>query len=367
MKFRMKHLTKLMACVAIIFATACSDDDEAPELKKIVLDKSNINMVVGDITNLQMNCSPKEISGEDFIWTSSDETVATVATTSGIVITAIAEGETTIKVQAENGIFAICNVTVALKDPTSLNIVEPETTEVETGMELELEAKILPVDANKLVVWESSDSKIATVDNGKVNFLREGKVTIKATSINDIEDVINFDVIKAPFRIPTEMVGFYTAVDVRLYNESTQKMLITDEELQTVISEGHSVAEFKAGAMSEYTYEAFDDNTIGWNIRVSNDGGQTVINKTLPGVILPVPLSTTQFTAKIDHEGINLSHEFNANQPMEHFGDRKVSIGFKISTIDYLVIHVVYEVTDEKPSSYNAPMLNNLKLEDLLK
>lgn len=51
------------------------------------------------------------------------------------------------------------------------------------GDEINLSVTVLPEDAvNKEVSWETNDPTLATVDNGKVSLLKEGRVTISATA-----------------------------------------------------------------------------------------------------------------------------------------------------------------------------------------
>lgn len=60
-------------------------------------------------------------------------------------------------------------------DKTAISIVE--------GSECTLTPTIEPTDAtNKAVTWESSDEKVAKVDDGKVTAISEGKATIKVTT-----------------------------------------------------------------------------------------------------------------------------------------------------------------------------------------
>ena len=84
----------------------------------------------------------------------------------------------------DGGKSATCDVTVrsnvvAVTDVT-LNMTELDLME---GEEATLTATVTPDNAtNKTVTWESSDSSIATVVNGKVTAVRPGKTTITVTT-----------------------------------------------------------------------------------------------------------------------------------------------------------------------------------------
>lgn len=79
------------------------------------------------------------------------------------------------KVQEENVPEKIPNVPVA---SVSLN---PSAAELATGGTLSLSATVQPDNAtDKTVTWSSSDSAVATVENGKVSALKEGSAVITA-------------------------------------------------------------------------------------------------------------------------------------------------------------------------------------------
>ena len=68
--------------------------------------------------------------------------------------------------------------------PTKVNVTG--ANEVLVGATIKLEVEVLPADAtDKSVTWESSDKAIATVEAGTVKGVKEGTVTITATSKAD--------------------------------------------------------------------------------------------------------------------------------------------------------------------------------------
>ena len=86
----------------------------------VTLDKTALNMEIGDEATLVATVSPDNATDKTVIWTSSNTAVATVENG---VVTAIAEGEAVITAQAGDKI-ATCNVTV--------NEPEPPTAETYT-------------------------------------------------------------------------------------------------------------------------------------------------------------------------------------------------------------------------------------------
>ena len=113
------------------------------------------------------------------VWTSSDETVATVSAEG--TVTAVAPGEAQIMAATEDGtLSASCPVTVGV-GITGVNA--PETLELQLG-ETEtgkLGASALPKESTDVTfTYESSDKAVATVDaSGEVKAVGEGECVIK--------------------------------------------------------------------------------------------------------------------------------------------------------------------------------------------
>ncbi len=85
--------------------------------------------------------------------------------------------------------------------PNPIGLVVSGDTEVIAGFKTNLDVTVYPKTADKAVTWASSDETIATVDaNGTVTGVKEGKVTITATStINTaVKATYEFTVTKAP-------------------------------------------------------------------------------------------------------------------------------------------------------------------------
>lgn len=113
------------------------------------------------------------------VWTSSDETVATVSAEG--TVTAVASGEAQITAATEDGtLSASCSVAVGV-GITGVNA--PETLELQLG-ETEtgkLGASALPKESTDVTfTYESSDKAVATVDaSGEVKAVGEGECVIK--------------------------------------------------------------------------------------------------------------------------------------------------------------------------------------------
>ena len=89
----------------------CKVTVNAKEVKpvKVILDKHDLTLYPGQTENLQAVVSPDDATDKKVTWSSSDESVATVADGK---ITAFGSGSTTITVKTSNGLTDTCSVSV---------------------------------------------------------------------------------------------------------------------------------------------------------------------------------------------------------------------------------------------------------------
>ena len=142
---------------------------------------------LGPIQTLQLiaNFTPSNATNRSVIWSSSNPSVASVNTNSGLV-TAVAEGEpATITATTSDGEFTdTSTITVNIVAVSGVT-VNPETGSLAPSETLQLTANIIPSNAaNKSVTWSSSNPSVATVDsNGLITAVAEGEpATITATT-----------------------------------------------------------------------------------------------------------------------------------------------------------------------------------------
>lgn len=140
----------------------------------------------------------------DVIWSSSDETIATV--TNGRV-TGVAPGEVTITATVVANPELTASVTLKVNEyiegeldtkPTGIQVFG-ETT-VEEGIKIILQAIVMPSGVSQNVTWSSEDPSIATVDSrGVVTAIASGKARIKVASNVDLTvfRIFEIDVIPA--------------------------------------------------------------------------------------------------------------------------------------------------------------------------
>ena len=156
--------------------------------QSITLNHQEATVEEGASIKLDATILPDDTTDKSVIWSSSDNTVATVDDNG--LVTALIPGAATITATSANELKASCKVTVKAKPivEQSITLNHKEAT-VEEGSSIKLEATILPYDTtDKSVTWSSSDNTIATVDqNGSVTAIAVGTATITATSANGLK------------------------------------------------------------------------------------------------------------------------------------------------------------------------------------
>ena len=176
--------------VAVIDATAgimqtsfgksaqCTVTVETP-VSGISLNSSAQIIEKGDTYQLVATVNPDDASSPTVLWESSDLSVATVAQDG--TVTALGEGNATITATAD-GKYATCGVEVKIS-VQSINLSETSLT-IKKGESHTLTAVVNPNDATySLVVWESSDISVATVNQlGEVTAVGSGESIITASA-----------------------------------------------------------------------------------------------------------------------------------------------------------------------------------------
>ena len=137
---------------------------------------------VNETLPLKVTILPEDATDKILTWTSSSNTVATVA--NGIV-TAVSAGTVTITATTADGSGITATFVISVNVPASGITLNTNTLSmVEGGPPQTLTATVLPTNAtNKTVTWESNDETIATVNNnGTVTPISEGATFITATT-----------------------------------------------------------------------------------------------------------------------------------------------------------------------------------------
>lgn len=144
----------------------------------VSLSKTEADLVVGSTLQLTATVNPSNATEKTVTWTSSNTTVASVTPTG--LVTANAAGTANITASC-GGKSATCKIS-AKKPVASVELDQTEIT-LDAEETYTLKATVKPDDAtDKTVVWESSKTSVATVDNnGKVKGIDNGVASVTAT------------------------------------------------------------------------------------------------------------------------------------------------------------------------------------------
>jgi uncharacterized protein YjdB len=177
----------------------------------ITLDKTTLSLAVGESATLTATVKPDNATDKNVVWTSSDNSVATV---SNGRVTAVKAGTATVKATC-GGKTAECVVTV--KVPVSSISLNKTILTIGLGETETLSATVKPDNAtDKTVKWASSDESVITVKNGEIYAKKEGIASISA-SVESESATCSVQVIRR------DNVIYYQSTDnqvLTLYSES---------------------------------------------------------------------------------------------------------------------------------------------------
>lgn len=204
---------------------------------------------------------PTSTTYKDVVWTSTDESIATVDENG--MVTPLAKGNAIIKCSmlVDPTKSATCSIEVV--DP----VVEPESVslnitsdDIQVDSTLQLTATVLPENTtDKSIAWSSSDDTVATVVDGLVTAIDMGACTITATTSNGLTatcDITVYNVLPTAIDISgdselrvdftSQLIATITpsnssATDI-VWSSSAPDIVTVDENgLLTGISQGDAV------------------------------------------------------------------------------------------------------------------------------
>ena len=160
-----KHLSALVLLSLVCLFVNCQPKTPST----LSLNKSGLQLEVGQREALEVTPASDKV-----VWTSSDETVATVFY--GIV-TAVHSGIATITATVDN-LSAECVVFVSGEAVKELTLLSDRNMEIELGDSAAIQAKTVP---GRIIQWSSGNEQVARVsDRGTVYALATGQTTVTA-------------------------------------------------------------------------------------------------------------------------------------------------------------------------------------------
>lgn len=157
-------------CSAEVVVTVCIP------VENINLSTESITLNIGDSRTVTATVYPENSTDKTVVWTSSNESVATV---NNGTIKAMAGGSTTITATC-GGVSNSVSVKV-LVPVTSITLSETSISVVKDGT-YKLKATVNPINSTEQsIAWISNDDSIATVVDGVITGVSEGTTSIEAT------------------------------------------------------------------------------------------------------------------------------------------------------------------------------------------
>jgi len=156
-------------------------------VEKIIIENNNIELYVGDTSKINYSILPENATNKNLSFKSENPNVAAFDENNEIV--GVEEGNTTIVVSSNNGIKESINVTVKKKtiDVTKVTF-DKQGLVLKVNESDKVNVVVSPSNAtDKTITWESSNTNVASVDNGVIKAINYGDSIITAKSNNGIE------------------------------------------------------------------------------------------------------------------------------------------------------------------------------------
>lgn len=248
---------------------------------------------------------PSNATSTEMVWTSSDESVATVNENGMVTVKKI--GQTTISVKPSynpNGVFAQCVLTVK-EDPITAIKTDVTTLNMMKGDMYEVKVTLTPENpTDRTLTWTSSKTSVATVTNGKITAVGVGTATIMVQGGNATPVMIEVNVRERLTNIAFENTSMELSVKetkklevIFTPNEGVNKNVTfysSDESIVTVDKDGNVTGISVGKAMITCIAEDLGEyRPITCNITVTQE------------VILP-----TEFTIDPTEQTIRVGDDF---------------------------------------------------------
>ena len=162
------------------------------KLESICFSDDKIDLIVGEEYNLELEFMPENLT-ENIEYSSSNPNIISVNKNG--VVKALKEGNSIITVKSESGLTSEITVTseqiILVEDEpyvaVSQIVINDNEITVQSGKSYTIKTNVLPQNAtNKSLIWETDDTRIATVtDDGIVTGRTAGTTTLTAYSENN--------------------------------------------------------------------------------------------------------------------------------------------------------------------------------------
>lgn len=234
----------------------------------LVLDNTELSMVVGEVRKLTYSILPASASNQKVKFTSSDSSVCTVADNGNI--TGVKAGSAIVTVTTEDGKFVkTCNVKVSqLATGVSFDVSELTLGVKETKT---LKVILSPTGSNSSYTFASTNNAVATVsDSGRVTGVASGTAIIMVTTSNGKVATCTVKVqqratgIELNFTKKTIAVGdkYRLKATVLPKNASNQKVTFTSSNTKVATISSNGTITAKKGGTTIITAKSVDQGFV---------------------------------------------------------------------------------------------------------
>lgn len=189
--YDMNKVGKQTVTVSYMGGTAYFDITVSPvKATGISLNKTTLKMNKGQTdSTLEATITPANVTDKTVTWRSSNTNIATIDENG--VIRAVDKGTVNITAETENGKTAVCVVTIS----NPAQSIALEDISLHVGESKTLVPTINPADTTSTLLWSSSNTSVATVDNaGKVTAVAPGVAQIRVDTSDGPYAVCTVDV-----------------------------------------------------------------------------------------------------------------------------------------------------------------------------
>ena len=176
-----KITTEKQKIARVINVTVVTNTIPITEIKA---KEDNIELYVGDSKKIEYEIIPSDATNTKISYSTDNKEV--VGFNKEGLLVGVKEGTAIITLKSTNDIKTTIKVAVKNKEiPVNSISISPSKTTIKIGETKELKTKFNPTNAtDKTITWESSDPKVATVDNGLVKAISVGttKITVKTSN-----------------------------------------------------------------------------------------------------------------------------------------------------------------------------------------
>lgn len=249
---------------ALGVTTLFSNTGSAYAAGEVKLNKTSRNILTRQTYDFDVTGAPSDAV---ITWKSSDDSIATVDKNG--VVTGIKKGTATITCEVTAaGKTQKLTATVSIRKPALKIEINNKVSRLKYGEKVDLNRTLTPKTSNDVTTWKSSNTSIATVDaNGVVTGLKDGTVTITATTMSGKSDSVEITVYgapvptkeptKAPTKAPTQTPGKTTPVPTKAPTKAPTPTSKPTQTGSVVYSESFekSVGSFKAHGSASLAIE----------------------------------------------------------------------------------------------------------------